>query len=62
MHFNPVRLELQHVQLKACVLYLLIKYNNAYSVENCGLLFRIRQSVTYVMWNSQSAILMFVSE
>lgn len=42
MHFNPVKLELWHVELKACVLYLFIKYNNVYSMENCGSLFRIK--------------------
>lgn len=61
MHFNPVKLELWHVQLKACVLYLFIKYNNAYSMENCGSLFRIRH-IVYVIRNSQSAILIFVNE
>lgn len=34
MHCNPVKPELQHVSLKVCVFYLLIKYNNAYSVES----------------------------
>lgn len=48
MHFNTVKLELQHVQLKICVLHLYIRYNNPYSMENGGSLFRIH-SIEYVI-------------